>query len=281
MRYCVENRLDMFEFHDAEFLLTNYDGTDLTVSAKHLNIHKATLHNPSDCDMEIECAKISFQGFHSPSYEPGRTWKKGEDGEYYPVGPHVIFSGKEAEEKILEALQDQITVYDFSKKDDGSYYVDGIGNEPFFTMGFCFDKVIIEWDTYRKKAWYELHRQYRYDITLSTPDGDEQAALTVICHDEAVYYKGVLEKAPIVTVGCQYDGKALWGRGSDDLWIDAFADLQKQLPDGVSMKCCLTCRYGNSCPEGDAFNHVVCTRDEGKREDRIKQCFHMCEDYQP
>ena len=63
---------------------------------------------------------------------------------------------------ILEELQNEITVYHFEKEDRG-YSIGGCGIEPYFTMEFDFDNVVVCWDEYKKKAWYELHRQYRYD----------------------------------------------------------------------------------------------------------------------
>lgn len=155
MKYCVENQLDLFEFHDSGFSLVRFDDGELVVSVKHLNVHKNTEQNPYNHDLEIECAKITFKGFSSPSYEPGRTWRMGADGEYYPVGPRMIYYGQEAMEIIKKELEEQIFVFDFDKKDDIRYFIDGFGIEPFFTMAFCFDSVLVEWDEYKQKAWYE------------------------------------------------------------------------------------------------------------------------------
>ena len=63
MQYRAENNLDLFEFHDSVFSLVSFDGTDLIVSARCLNIHKNTEQNPSDYDMEIDCAEIIFRDF--------------------------------------------------------------------------------------------------------------------------------------------------------------------------------------------------------------------------
>lgn len=52
-------------------------------------------------------------------------------------------------------------------------------------------------------------------------------------------------KTPTVNAGIIYQGNEIWGHGTDYLWIDAFANLQKQLPNGVILKCCMTCLYGN------------------------------------
>ena len=61
MKYNVENQLDLFEFHDSEFSLISFDNDKLIVSVKYLNIHKNSLPNPSDYDMEIENAIITFK----------------------------------------------------------------------------------------------------------------------------------------------------------------------------------------------------------------------------
>jgi len=296
MKYCVRRDLSIFEFHDSEFSLAGFDGKDMVVLVKNLNVHKYTEQNPFDYDMEIECAHMTFKGFNVFTYEPGRVWKTGEDGKAYPVGPRVVFYGKDAEDKMLEELHNQIFVCDFSTKDNGTYFIDGIGIEPFFTIEFCFDDVIVEWEEYRKKAWYELYKQYCYKLTLNTLKGDEQVDVRVGCYDEEVYCDGVLEKEPTVNVGMKYAGEEFWGHGSDELWIDAFADLQRQLPEGVSIKCCLTCRHGNLCPVGNVNNELFClkdvvtqqksdlyyyTEDESERKKRTRQYCHLCEDFRP
>ena len=203
MKFCVENDLSLFEFHDSTFSYAGYDGRDLVISASMVNIHKDTPQNPSGYDMEIASAQITFQNFNSATYEPGRVWKKGEDGNSYPVGPRVVFQDQDAIDRILAELRNKITVYHFEKEDRG-YSIGGCGIEPYFTMEFDFDSVVVCWDEYKKKAWYERHRQYRYDTALQTPNGDETVKLTVCWHEEPVYYKGNLEQPPTVTVGCAY-----------------------------------------------------------------------------
>lgn len=295
MKYLVENDLSLFEFHDSSLSLVSFDGRNLILCAGNLNIHKHTPQNPGDFDMEIDSAWITFRNFRSATYEPGQTWKVGEDGQSHPVGPRVILAGQEGLDAILEELEEEITVYHFEKEERG-YSVGCSGIEPYFTMEFDFDSVTVCWDAYKKKAWYELHRQYRYDAVLGTPNGDETVKLTVSCHEEPVYVKGVLKQPPTVNVGCKYDGKAYWGHGSDYLWIDAFADFQRQLPEGVFLKCCLTCGHGNLCPAGNDVNEVFCAKDVliaqksdlyfiteniGERTTRSRKYCDLCEDYRP
>jgi len=38
----------------------------------------------------------------------------------------------------------------------------------------------------------------------------------------------------------------------------AIVDLQKQLPDNIQVACCLSCKYGNFCPYGNAQNEIFC-----------------------
>ena len=51
------------------------------------------------------------------------------------------------------------------------------------------------------------------------------------------------------------------GVGNDNLWVDAFADLQRKLPGNVQLACCMTCRHGNMCPYGNKENQIFCTKD--------------------
>lgn len=134
MKYCVENDLNLFEFHDSVFSFVGFDGKDMVISVKHLNIHKCTEQNPSEYDMEIECAQITFQVFHSPTYEPGRVWEQGSDGKSYPVGPRIVFSGQEAIDRILEELQNNLSVYHFEKEDNGIYSIGGCGIDPILRL---------------------------------------------------------------------------------------------------------------------------------------------------
>lgn len=296
MKYCAVNDLSIFEFHDSKFSFDSYDGKDLVITASMVNVHKNTPQNPSDYDMEIDSAKITFKNFHSATYGTGIKWETGEDGKLYSVDPCVVFSEQDAIDRILKELKYGLSVYYFAKEDGHGYSIGGFGIEPYFEIGFDIASVIVCWDEYKMKAWYELHRQYRYDAVLHTPHGNKTVKLNVVCHEEPVYYKGSFAHPRTVNVGCAFEGKEYWGHGSDYLWIDAFADLQKQLPAGVCLQCCLTCRYGNLCPVGNDINEVFCTKDvlitqksdlffytedDDERAKRSRQYCHLCEDYLP
>lgn len=297
MKYCVKNDLSLFEFHDSEFCFVSFDGKDLVVSVSMLNIHMHTPQNPSEHDMEIVSAQITFENVHRATYEPGRTWKMGEDGMSYPIGPRIVYTEQEAMDRIVEELENDFTVYGLETEEGHRCSMHGWGIENYIVIEFDYDGVAVCWDEYEKKAWYERTKQYRYDATLQTPQGEETVQLRILCHEDGGYYQGVWVEPPIATVGCTYDGEEYWGRGEDDyLWIKAFADLQKKLPEGVTIKCCLTCRHGNLCPVGNPPNEVFCTKDvlitqksdlyfytedDIEREKRSRQSCTLCEDYQP
>lgn len=77
MKYLSVDRLQDFEFHDAELSLiswSNFLEKDvLTFSAKMLNVHKNAEPNKMDSDMEISNARITFTGFKIKEFEPSRT----------------------------------------------------------------------------------------------------------------------------------------------------------------------------------------------------------------
>ena len=226
----AENRLGDFEFHDALLTLDRFDGEGLTVKAEHVNVHKTAGFGALSHDMELDSAKITFQGFCAATFEPGRVWKTGADGRSYTDDPLIIFDGKNAEKVILEELCGGINVYSMGKKEGGRYYIEGCGFKPFFAMEFNAGEVVLEWDGYRKKAWYELHRQSWREAVLHTPEG-RLVTVHIICHEEDVYHHGNQEEAPLVTAGIRYGGKDLWGKGTDE--ESAFAALQEQLPQNV------------------------------------------------
>ena len=300
MKYRVENNLDLFEFHDAEVSFVSFDNNELTLSAKHLNIHKNAVENPYDYDMGIGFAKITFSKFKVLSFEPMRSYQIDDSGKWYTNEPRIVFKGKEAESYFFEKAEKSFSFncVDICKQKirtkinfSASY------PDPFFA-NVSFEDVVIEWDKYCKKAWYELHKQYIYKGHLITPTGEEETEIHIVYHEEDTYYQGELEKGPTVSVGVKYNGEQLWGRGKDYLWVDAFANVQKQLPDGVLLKCCMTCQHGNMCPYGNEPGKLFCTtglivnskedmcnlfdnRENSKIFDRTKNVADSCNEYTP
>ena len=159
MKYFSRNCLHDFEFHDSEFRFVALTDNRLTVSADCLNIHKGTPQNPYPTDMEIEHAEIVFHDFSMKTFEPGRTWKADESGSWYTDEPEVIITGADALEKFLAVLREGINVYQLEPSECGNCCI-GAGSfeEPYFEAAFAFSSVSIEWDEYRKIAWYEENK---------------------------------------------------------------------------------------------------------------------------
>ena len=64
-----------------------------------------------------------------------------------------------------------------------------------------------------------------------------------------------------VEIIINYNGAKYCATGKDNLWVDAFADLQRKLPSDIQLACCMTCRHGNMCPYGNDKNQLFCTKD--------------------
>ena len=158
MKYVSTNIFSDFEFHDACFKLESIENNVLTISVQYLNIHKNTEQNPCDTDMEIEIAQITFINFQVKSFKPGRAWKEDENGELYTNEPQVVFDGETAKEKSLNELRHGATIFEFGTLENGNHYFDGAGDEPWFHVQFLFDSATVEWDEFRKPAWYEERR---------------------------------------------------------------------------------------------------------------------------
>ena len=86
-------------------------------------------------------------------------------------------------------------------------------------------------------------------ITLLSHSGNTISPIR-ICYDDDE-----------VEISLEYSGTRYQGMGTDFMWADAFWDLQRKLPDGTSLACCMTCRHGNMCPYGDVENQLFCTKD--------------------
>lgn len=261
MRYRSVDQLEQFEFHDSDWALASRDGDTVTFEVSNLNIHKNTEQNEEDWDMELGPARLTFRGFRLVHFEPGRSWTTDERGKSVPVGPRVLYTG---EEGMALLSKESFQVFHFEREGD-HWEIGCCGVEPYFTVEFDFDSVEITWETYVKKAWYELHRYYKHEATLGSPEGEQRKKLEIWVSEEDGYSVrlGRMVPGPSVSAGVEYAGKRYWGDGKDDfLWIDAIAYLQKNLPEGVTIRGCLTCRYGNLCPYGNEPGKVFCLKGE-------------------
>lgn len=127
-----------------------------------------------------------------------------------------------------------------------------------------------------------------YKITLITPKELINTTISIFYDEERSYVKLIL----------LFNGKEIPSQGYDYLWVDAFANLQKQLPKDVILKCCMTCRHGNMCPYGNKLGEIFCTSDllitskedmcnlfdnyeKHRMDERIKNVADSCDEYSP
>lgn len=123
-------------------------------------------------------------------------------------------------------------------------------------------------------------------IRLETPNGDVKADINIeyIIDDE-------ISKVNIKLI---YNGVEYLASGEDYLCMDAFAQLQNELPNGVRFKCCLVCKHGNFCPVGNLENELFCTKDviilkksdlwlytedDKERKKRLRKYNDVCDDF--
>ncbi|MBP3414185.1 MAG: hypothetical protein J6L81_03175 [Clostridia bacterium] len=158
MKYISIDKLSDFEFHDAVFTLEIFANNCLKVKAEYLNIHKGTEQNSYETDMEIASAFITFEGFNLLSYEQGRAWKQDENGEFYTTDPLIIYRDDSAHCRFLEQIKSGLTIFDLGIKEGITCFIDAMSRDPFFTICFTFKSVRVEWDEYKKEAWYTSHK---------------------------------------------------------------------------------------------------------------------------
>lgn len=290
MKYCSTDRLQDFAFHDSALSRILWDDNRFIISVKHLKVRRDAAPNKMNTDVEIDEARITFYGLQINEFEQDR----GKDGQIDTDEPSVIYKGRKACSMFENEFSHTIVVTKMTA-DNGVYELRAIGVGPYFSVRFSFFSVDVEWEDERSPVWYELYKRHHKTLTIATPAGDISTGVTIVCHEENVYYYGVgEEERPSVSVGINYGGADIWGYGKDYLWVDAFADLQKKLPVGVNIKCCLTCRYGNMCPAGNWPGEIFCTKeveitqksdlffytvDDAEREKRIHECTDICDKY--
>jgi len=154
MKYVSTNIFSDFEFHDAKFEFESFENGTMTVSVKHLNIHKTAKQNSFESDMELECAEISFESFQVESFTLGKALRVNEDCELCFDDSETIYEDSVAEGKFIDELRHGITVLDFATLENGNAFIDGIGKAPWFSTQFLFDCATVRWDEFLKPAWY-------------------------------------------------------------------------------------------------------------------------------
>ena len=100
-------------------------------------------------------------------------------------------------------------------------------------------------------------------------------------------------------VQIEWNRQIFRGSCADGLHTEkALRNLAENLPQGMTLKSCLTCRYGNFCTFGASDNEIFCVSDRcpQKKTDldfiflsdtrekwlkRRRSLFHVCPDYKP
>ena len=158
MKYCVVDDLTLFEFHDSVWKLESFEAGALSLRVKELNLRRDAAQNPCGCDMEIEEARMTFEGFRILTQTPSVRWETDAAGISRPVEAVVTCAGEPAAERLLRELRRGINVFSMEEK-DGRCKICACGDDPYFEAEFSAEVVRIEWDEYRGPAWYESRRQ--------------------------------------------------------------------------------------------------------------------------
>lgn len=291
MTYTSIDHPEHFVFMDTTWELLRREGNDLTFRIRDLCVSEGEPNNPESCDLQTEEAIVTFRDFeliHAESPEGLLTETDGSTS--------VIPAGVLGCEETMELLMNEsLFVPNFDPIED-HWVIQALAPD-FFQAELRFSSIEIEWDGFTRAAWYELTKYHLRDAVLSTPEGEKSVELTIrTFHEDPLDTVHNPVEAPHTIAGVSYDGRDYFARGEDDyLWLDAIAALQKQLPEGVTIKGCVTCRHGNLCPSGNNPDEVFCTKDvtiKEKRDlffytedpaERSKRCrkfFHTCENWQ-
>ncbi len=252
MRYISKDSTENFEFHDSFVKSADLENGILNLIVQYLNIHKGLPENPNDCDMEIEEAKITLTDFSLKCFTFGGAWQIDENGNSYQTESVTECEGEEGLVHFKREIDKGFTILDWYTSDQENeliYNIEACGDEPFFDVSFSASSITIEWDSYRKKAWYELKRWYDEIISLIVEDKEVQSNIHLSFDDED-------ENDPTRAVGVEIDNQWIWGHG--DFMPDAVINLEEQLLPNIKLKCCQTCRYGNCCPCGNDEEHIFC-----------------------
>ena len=165
MKYTLRNRLSDFEFHDASLFLKSCENGNLSITAKYLNIHKDVPENPHSSDMEIERAALTFQNAAIVSFTQMRSYQWDDKGNLYAVTPQILYRGSKARKLLLSALEKGISVNCAALSQTQETPCLEVTTSDGFIAVIAFEEVVIQWDAYCGKAWYELPRPDSNDCT--------------------------------------------------------------------------------------------------------------------
>lgn len=128
-------------------------------------------------------------------------------------------------------------------------------------------------------------KQKIYYLPIKTPDGIVELEINHIIINKD-------EDNMKVTISTTIQGKK--HTYNSDTTEYALYLLAKNLPENWYVKSCLSCRFGNYCPVGNADNELFCvtefepkepldlwyiTEDDSERKNRSRTLFECCEHY--
>ena len=146
MRYRSVNCLQDFEFHDSFWSLAGHDASSYIFDARALNLHQTAPQNPEDCDMEIESSRVTFSGCQIAGF---RAFK-----EETPKN----FTGEKSLIRFLREANHGMWVKGFNEIDHDQWLLASCGDkEIYYEVTLRFEDVVVEWDAFRRPAWYVLH----------------------------------------------------------------------------------------------------------------------------
>ncbi len=143
MKYRVVNDLTPFEFHDSVWKLETFEAGALALRVKELNLHRDVAQNPCGCDMEIEEARMTFEGVRIWTHTPSVRWKSDAAGISRPAEAIVTCTGESAAERLLHELRRRINVFSMEEKNDRCK-ICACGDDPYFEAEFSAEAVRIE-----------------------------------------------------------------------------------------------------------------------------------------
>lgn len=128
------------QLRDAVLTLVKWErspgGGVLCLSSRSLGICKG---DKTLCEEQVQ---VVFSGFRVHSCELGGRFKRNCLGKWVSCDPVTILKGQEAEKRLEKELQKGIEAYRIYEE-QGLHYLEGCGEEPFFTVAFEFDALTI------------------------------------------------------------------------------------------------------------------------------------------
>lgn len=288
MKYISKNQTKDFEFHDTSIISSRRVNNSLFLTTKFLCIHENSANNPFDTDMEIDFADITLENFLIKSYkEFGYIRYDQNTKEQTKVDDTVIY-GTEAVEKFNLTLENNTNGklrFNYFEKNEEGYYFEVIYPQGIFSIKCYASAVKIEWDEFKRPAWYLYRHSRTRPLILMTEKGEETSEVTV-------YYNDSNSDGLDPSLSLTFMGKNYFSLKRYYNFDELFAEMQNQLPENIFIKCCVTCRHGNFCPFGNIPDEIFCTKDVIIRnkddacrytsdDNRKKVSTYCCQDYKP